>query len=202
MAPKTMADALDTARAPVMFSHSSARALVDHPRNVPDEILKRVAANGGIVMVNMVPFYINDPVRHWEADGQAEETRQKALHVGDPTGAKAAIAAWKAAHPRPPVTIRDWADHADHVRDIAGIDHVGVGADFGDADDFPDGVTGVDAYLDLVAELARRGWSDADLKKFTGQNLIRVLREVEQAAVRLQAAGPASEDMITFLDRK
>ena len=202
VSPRTMSDALDVAEAPVIFSHSSTRALADHPRNVPDDILKRVAQNGGVVMVNFVPFYVNEAVRRWNADETGEEARQKSLHTGDPAGAKAALDAWRAAHPRPPVSIKDVADHVDHVRAVAGIDHVGIGADFGDTDGLViDGVSGVDSYVDLVAELARRGWTDADLKKLTGQNILRVLRGVEQVA-QSQAARLPAEDRITDLDGK
>ena len=203
VSPKTMADALDVAQAPVIFSHSSARALSDHPRNVPDSILRRLRTNGGVVMVNFVPFYINEKVRLWAADEQAEMARQKALHTGDPEGAKAAMAAWRAAHPRPPVSLKDVADHIDHVRSVTGPDHIGIGADYGDTGgDVIDDATGVDSYVDLIAELVRRGWSDADLKKLTGQNVLRVLRAAEQVAAKQRAVWPASEDLITDLDKK
>ncbi|MFZ5623466.1 MAG: dipeptidase [Gemmatimonadota bacterium] len=163
--PATMSDALNATEAPVIFSHSGARALVDHPRNVPDSILQRLKDNGGIVMVTFVPAFVSDEVRLWE------ERRQQG--GADPG-------------PRPKATLAQVADHIEHVREVAGVDHVGIGSDFDGIGEGPEGLEDVSRFPALFAELIRRGWSDDDLRKLAGGNLIRVLRQAEAVAARLR----------------
>jgi membrane dipeptidase len=197
VSPETMKAALEVSEAPVMFSHSSARALVDHPRNVPDDILRSVAANGGVVMVNFAPGYVSNARNRWDADQAAERTRFNSppyigLYIGQPERAKAALAVWEQQHPRPAATLLQVADHIDHIRQTAGIDHVGLGSDFDGIEDAPAGLEGVNRYPALLEELMRRGWTDSDIAKVAGENLLRVMAAAEKAAVRLRAARPAS----------
>ena len=197
VSPETMKAALQASEAPVIFSHSSARALVDHPRNVPDDILRSVAANGGVVMVNFAPGYVSNARNHWDADQAAERTRFNSppyigLYIGQPERAKAALAVWEQRHPRPAATLLQVADHIDHIRQVAGVDHVGLGSDFDGIEDAPAGLDGVNRYPALLEELMRRGWTDSDIAKVAGENLLRVMATAEKAAVRLRAARPAS----------
>ncbi len=198
----TMADAMDASAAPVIFSHSSARALNDSPRNVSDAMLKRVAANGGVVMVNYAPGYVSEARRLWEADRNAELARYNAppyggLYIGQPDRAAAALASWDAAHPRPVVTLAQVADHVDHIAAVAGHDHVGIGSDFDGVPDLPDGLAGVESYPALLGELMRRGWTDADLAGLAGGNVLRVMEQAERVAAamaRTDAATPSKRD--------
>ena len=197
VAPATMKAAIAASRAPVIFSHSSARALVDHPRNVPDDVLRLLPANGGVVMVNFVPDFISDAVWHWGAEKNAEEARLKAFHRNSTAEVAAGLKAWEAAHPRPPVTVTTVADHIEHVAKVAGYDHVGIGGDLDGIPYTPTGLTGVQDYPNLFAELIRRGWSDQNLAKLAGGNVLRVLRRAEAVAASMKDEPAALSDVDT-----
>jgi membrane dipeptidase len=177
VSPGTMSDALNVTEAPVIFSHSGSRALVDHRRNVPDSILARLPKNGGVVMVPFVTSFVSAALKAWEDSGAA-------LRKG----------------PRPHVTIKDVADHIDHVRQVAGVDHVGIGSDFDGITETVEGLEDVSAFPALFAELARRGWKEAELRKLAGENVLRVLGQAERVAARLQKTRSPSAKTIRQLD--
>ncbi|WP_338447417.1 dipeptidase [Pelagerythrobacter marensis] len=188
----TMADTLDIAVAPVIFSHSGARAINGHSRNVPDSILRRLPENGGVVMVVGLPGYLSEDMRQWNARRQAEKARLESLWQGRPEQAAAALEEWDAANPAPEATIADMADHIDHIRDIAGIDHIGIGGDYDGMPTGPVGMEDVSGYPALFVELARRGYSQADLEKIAMRNVLRVMRAAEAVAAE-QADMPPIE---------
>lgn len=186
VSPETMADALRVSEAPVIFSHSSARALVDVPRNVPDDVLRLLPRNGGVVMVDFVPGFISAEVAAYARRAQDERARLSALYPTDPAAVDRDMAAWRRANPEPRATLAQVADHIDHIRRVAGIDHIGIGSDFDGITSTIEGLEDVATFPRLTAELLRRGYSDADVKKILGLNLLRVMRAAEQVAARLQ----------------
>jgi membrane dipeptidase len=202
VSPGVMSDALDVTEAPVIFSHSDSRALVDVPRNIPDSILKRLPKNGGVAMITFVPSFASQAfLDHSKLQEKAEREMRKRL-VGDTAAITKETEAWKAANPAPIVTISQVIDHIEHMRQVAGIDHIGIGGDFDGITDTVQGLDDVSKYPALFAELAHRGWSDDDMRKLAGQNVLRVFEQVEQVAARVQKTRQPSTKTILELDGK
>ena len=195
VSPEVMRQASAVSRAPIIFSHSSAGGISPHPRNVPDDVLRLLPGNGGVVMVTIVPGFISKDVWEWSAVRAGEEARLGAIHRASKAAVADGLKTWEATNPRPATDVRLVADHIDHVARIAGHDHVGLGGDYDGIPYTPSGLEGVDAYPRIFAELIRRGWSDANLAKLAGGNVLRALRRAEAVSSSLKDQTPALDKL-------
>jgi membrane dipeptidase len=193
VSPDTMEDAIRVSQAPVVFSHSSARAVNDVPRNVPDKVLQSLPKNGGVVMVTFVPGFLSPRVAAWNKLQTAEQARLTQQFPGDAAAVTRGLEAWTTANPAPRAVIADAADHIDHIRKVAGIDHIGLGGDFDGITSVPQGLEDVSKYPYLTAELLRRGYKDDEIRKILGLNVLRIMRDVEKTSKTMQAErGPST----------
>jgi hypothetical protein len=191
-----MEDAIRVSEAPVIFSHSSARGVSDVPRNVPDRVLQMLPKNGGVVMVTFVPGFISPESPAYRAASQAEEARLRSQHPNDSAAVQKGMDAWRASHPEPAATLAQVADHIDHIRKVAGVDHLGLGGDFDGITATVQGLSDVSMYPALTAELLRRGYNDDEVRKILGSNVLRVMREAERVSARLQKERGPSQLLI------
>ena len=187
VSPATMTDVLKITTAPVLFSHSSSRAIANVPRNVPDDVLRQLPKNGGVIMVTFVPGFISQAAADYNALETAERTRLEAMPGSTPAAVTAGLDTWHAAHPAPRATLSQVADHIDHIKQITGIDHIGFGGDFDGITTVVQGLEDVSTYPALIAELLKRGYTDDDIHKIAGRNILRVMRAVEAVGGKVGA---------------
>lgn len=191
--PAVMRQAIEVSEAPVIFSHSGTFALAAHPRNVPDDVLERLPENGGVVMITFVEPFLSEARRLWGAEQAAQKARLASLHPDRPDLVESGLEEWQAANPAPKATVQQAADQIDHVRKVAGIDHIGIGSDFDGISTYPTGLETAASYPNLFAELLRRGYSKSDLGKISSGNILRVLERAEEVAARLKNERGPSE---------
>lgn len=201
VSPGVMSNALDVTEAPVMFSHSASRAITDVARNVPDSILARLPKNGGVVMMTFVPGFTSQTVAEHSARLTAIRDSIAKVYPGNNDAQFKAVAAWREGHPTPTATIKDVADHMDHIKKVAGAEHIGMGGDYDGITETVVGLEDVSKYPDLLAELVKRGWTDSEIRGVAGENILRVLSRAEVVSARLRKQRPASTKTIQQLDR-
>ncbi len=194
---ETMKDVLQIAEAPVIFSHSSVRAVSGHVRNVPDDVLPKVKENNGIIMVTYVGSYVSEERRQYYAERRAYRSKMEYLYPGLPDSVDSKMEEWESTHEVPETTLEQLADHIDHIRDEIGVEYIGIGSDYDGTSSLPVGLEDVSTYPDLFAELLRRGYSEEDLRKIAGLNMLRVMREAEEVSKRLREEREPSEVLIT-----